>query len=285
MQCTTSRELGWTNLPDTDVCEHPPDRLASGHVFLNALSDMPECDRRHGMASLDSMEERAERCYVYCAQRSCGAAKAFLRDRADEVAEKCASVTYLRNGALSMREIDLADGEACHARIVAHNRISDEPCLTCEGGAVRARLSVDGEEAKATFDGTDDTVPDWFHRADVWSRLPPQFSRDPRYRNRPKPHDPSGDLALSLRLDGLPYDEDALLAFWAARDDGRVREAHDAYGDFTNSGIVQCRKGTCDFTLDRPGQYTAEGRVFRPHVHVAPWRGDHWGAVGTVAFD
>ena len=273
MQCALAPELGLTDLP------------APGEVFVNALPDMPECDRRHGMASLDALEEPAARCYVYCAQRSCGAAKAFLHDRADEVAAKCAAVTYLRNGALSMPEIDLADGEACHARIVAHNPSAAEPCLTCEDGAVPARLAVDGAAAEATFVTTDDTVPDWFHRADVWSRLPPQFARDPRYRNRPKPHDPAGELALSLRVDGLPYADDALLAFWAARDDGRVREAHDAYGDFTNSGIVQCRAGQCDFTLDRPGRYTAEGRVFRPHVHVAPWRGDHWGAVGTVAFD
>ena len=87
-----------------------------------------------------------------------------------------------------------------------------------------------------------------------------------------------------MRLDttGTDLGEDALLAFWASKSSDRVREAHDAYDDFANGGIVQCDARTCEFTLDPPASYTTDGKVFRPHFHVSEWQGDRWGDIKTV---
>ena len=40
--------------------------------------------------------------------------------------------------------------------------------------------------------------------------------------------------------------------------------------------------------LRTPGAYTAEGKVFRPHVHFSEWKGDHWNPIVktvTASFD
>lgn len=285
MHCSTASSLGYDDLPpSTRVCERVPDHLEEGSVFLNALHDsMPECDRARKATTLDDLD-RASHCYVYCAQRSCHAAAHFLADREDEIRSKCEDVTYLRNGALAMREGELADGPACHSNIIAYNETKDEGCLNCDARtSSQVDVRVDGERREgATFLSTRSSPPDWFRRASIWSRLPPQFSRDPRYANAPQTHDPRGSSRVRLDTTGTGLSDDALLAFWASKPSDKVREAQDAYDDFANGGIVQCERKICDFTLDPPSSYTSEGKVFRPHFHVAEWKGDHWSGVSTV---
>lgn len=285
MQCTTAARLGFETLPsNTRVCERPPAHVEDGAVFLNALhTSMPECDRASRSATLEDLD-RASHCYVYCAQRSCGAAKDFMVERADDLAAKCDAVTYLRNGALGMNESELVDGGRCHANIVAHNSVQKTGCLNCDASSpVDVDLIINDEKRSgAQYLQARPSAPDWFKRASIWSRHPPQFSRDPRYANPPQTHDPRGSARMRLDTTGTGIRENATLAFWASKPDTHVREAHDAYDDFTNSGIVQCERHTCEFTVDTPGAYTADGTVFRPHIHVSEWRGDHWGDVATV---
>ena len=288
MQCARPEELGYDFDPrvadKVNVCERPPERLGEADVFINALPSMSECDRHHAMASLET-PERADNCYVYCAQRSCHAAVNYMNEHAEELADKCAAVTYLRNGALGMPAIDLVGGDACHAKVISHNKESDATCLTCEGGTQKVGLTINGiEDTSAVYSVTDDDPPDWFARSNVWSNVPPQFS-DARYHNPPVPHHPAGSLKLRLDTSTLPLDKDAVLAYWASEDDGRVREAHAAYGNFANSGIVQCRKNVCEFSLNPPGRYTADGQVFRPHLHFSEWKGDRWSSTTkTIQF-
>ena len=293
MQCTTAARLAGdahaARLPSaTRVCERAPERVGANAVFLNALHDaMPECDRTAHSATLADLagargDDAAPHCYVYCAQRSCGAAADFVTSHAEELQRGCSAVTYLRNGALGMRESELVDGAACHARVVEHNPVQETGGLNCGDAAVDVALAVDGRaRAGAQYLRGRPTAPEWFKRASIWSRHPPQFSRDPRYANPPRAHDPRGAARVRLDTTGTGIAEDATLAFWASHP-GEVKEAHAAYGDFTNSGIVRCERRTCDFTVDPPGAYTAAGKSFRPHVHVAEWKGDHWGDVGTV---
>jgi hypothetical protein len=288
MQCATAAALGYDDLPSaTRVCERGPDRLAPGAVFLNTLHEsLPECDRATHAATLDDIDATApaSHCYVYCAQRSCHAAVGFLAEHEDALRAKCADVTYLRNGALAMREGELADGATCHAKVVAHNDVQEQGCLNCDARTTSdVDVHVDGARHEgATFLGTRSAPPDWFRRASIWSRLPPQFSRDPRYAHTPQTHDPRGAQHVRLDVTGTGIGDDALLAFWASKPADRTREAREAYGDFANGGIVQCNRKVCEFTLDPPAPYTAEGKVFRPHFHVAEWKGDHWSGVSTV---
>lgn len=285
MQCSTAGKLGIEGLPPrTRVCERPPSHVGDADVFLNALHGaLPECDHASHAATLEGLE-RASHCYVYCAQRSCDAAKDYLVSRADELEAKCDATTYLHNGALGMHESELVDGAGCHANIVEHNAVQDTGCLNCDARTtVDVALALDGQErVGAQFLPTRPSAPEWFKRASIWSRLPPQFSRDARYANPPQAHDPRGSTTVRLDTTGTGIAEDATLAYWASKPDERVREAHDAYDDFTNSGIVACERRTCGFTVDAPGAYTADGKVFRPHIHVAEWKGDHWGDAATV---
>lgn len=285
MQCSSATRLGIHSLPSgTRVCERAPTHVNVGDVFINALhADMPECDRASHSATLRDLKH-APHCYVYCAQRSCGAAKEFMIENADEIEAKCDEVTYLHNGALGMHQSELKDGATCHANVVAHNTVQEVGCLNCDGrSTVDVGLTVNGEErAGAQYLAARPSAPEWFKRSSIWSRHPPQFSCDARYANPPQTHDPSGSERVRLDTTGTGIQEDAKLAFWASKPDERVREAHAAYGDFSNSGITQCNRHTCEFTVDAPGAYTADGTVFRPHIHVSEWKGDHWGSVATV---
>ena len=150
MQCTTAARAGVSALPPaTRVCERAPERVDANAVFLNALHDaMPECDRAAHAATLSDLAARdgaqAPHCYVYCAQRSCGAAVDFMTSHADELQRGCSGVTYLHNGALGMRESELVDGATCHARVAAHNPVQETGCLNCGDAAVDVALAVDG---------------------------------------------------------------------------------------------------------------------------------------------
>lgn len=291
MRCATARDLGYDDLPaETRVCEDPPTD-ETGVAYVNVLSEsMPACDRRTSMAaSLDDVPP-GHHCHVYCAQRSCHAATRYLREHADEVAARCeGGLTYLRNGALSMARDDLVDGAACHAQILSHNADADEPCLTCADTEDTARpiaVDVDGaRDPTARFQRTDGVAPDWYKRSDIWGELPSHFACEPEYRNPPRARDAQGAMRLTMDVSTTGLPADALLAYWAAAPGTGVREAHAAYGDFSNRGIVRCRDHVCRFTLDPPGRYTAEGKNFRPHLHFTEWRGDRWDSVTkTVEF-
>jgi hypothetical protein len=222
----------------------------------------------------------ADLCYVYCAQRSCGKAKAFMAENADALREQCGTVAYLHGGALEMDPADLVGGEACHDGIVEHNQGKGvrPGCLTCTGSEVaRVPMRFGGEDVEATLFETDE-VPEWYRRTGVVGALPNHFACDARYKDRPTPHGPSGADAARVTIDisqtSLP--PDALLAYWAAQPSERVVTAERAYGDFLNSGIVQCRESLCDFALRRPGRYTADGEVFKAHVHLTEWQRGRW---------
>ena len=64
-----------------------------------------------------------------------------------------------------------------------------------------------------------------------------------------------------------------------------VVEAGQAYRDFSESGIVRCQDGRCPLRVNYPGRYPAEGKVYRPHIHFAVWKGNEWDTVArTVEF-
>ena len=263
------------------VCEQASAARPDG-VFLNALAEsMPECDRNERMTTLEHLEDAASPpdCYVYCAQRSCGAAATFMRAHADELSRKCASVSYLHGGALEMERADLVDGEACHRNVVAHNLSEglQDGCLTCEAGdRVPLRATIDDVPVDATYLQTRGEIPDWYRRSGIVGALPTQFSCDPRYRSVPVPHHHEGSSRVKVNLSSTPISPNATVAYWAADASDEVLPAERAYGAFKNSGIVQCEKAVCEFRLDRPGRYTSEGKVFKSHLHLTEWMGDRW---------
>lgn len=287
-RCARPEDLGYDDIvlaSKTWVCEDTPSTFDPKHeVVLNALhSSMPQCDLVDEPAFVTSVPDgrrRFSNCNVYCAQRSCHAAVGFMNDHAEALDQGCEAITYLRNGALSMAEEKLSDGAKCHASVIQHNEAADGTCLTCTKRQETAiETYVDGSrDYGARYNVTDGVVPDWYHRSDISTLLPPQFTCDARYKNTPTPHAPEGARQrVAITLDRSRPAE-ATLAYWAAdaHPEGEVQEPHVAYGSFDNSGIVQCSERRCEFELRPPGRYTAEGRVFRPHVHFSEWKGDHW---------
>ena len=265
------------------TCEKVPS-FDSNAVFINALSEeMPECDRKANARQLNSLstEDPLPTCYVYCAQRSCGAAKQFMMKHEFELSSKCESVLYLHGGALEMQPDELVDGTKCHANIIASNMKKgvQDGCLNCAADEkIALSMTMNDIPVNATLMSTHDTIPDWFLRSGIVSTLPTPFSCDDRYRNAPTDHGPEGGGNTRVRLDISNTDlpKDATLAYWAAHSRDKVVIAKDAYGDFTNSGIVHCKDNVCDFGVDYPGMYTAEGKVFKHHIHFTEWLGTHW---------
>lgn len=258
-------------------------KIGPKEVWINALEDaMPECTRREGASRLQNLDAANPRsvCYVYCAQRSCGAATEFLSKHSDELKRKCASVAYVPGGALEMDSAVLVDGDACHANIVAHNMKEglQDGCLTCQGDQkVPIPVRLNNKAVKATYMPTSATVPDWYHRSGIVGSLPTQFSCDPKYRGQnPTPHQHGGSSSVLLDISKTGLPSDTLLAYWAAQSSTDIVVAEKAYGSFNNSGIVQCQHHKCAFSMNTPGQYTAEGKVFKRHIHVTEWLGDRW---------
>lgn len=268
------------------VCEKAP-----RSVYLNTLSsNLPECDRKNDMSTLeDGMH--ADMCYVYCAQRSCNAAKTFLEEHQTELREKCSMITYLHNGAIEMAQEELVDGPVCHQKIVESNiqkKGVQSTCLTCDAGddGVFIKATRNGQAISANLVTTKGEVPDWYHRRGIIASLPTQFSCDERY-HPPRPHQPS-NASSKFQIDISPTDlpPNTTLAYWAAKDSQEVVDASAAYGDFENSGIVNCRDSICNLSLDTPGMYTTEGNVYRPHIHFTEWLGDRWNTTAkTIEFD
>ena len=266
------------------VCEDVPKS-----VYLNALADkLPECDRKTAMSTL-SDGKHADMCYVYCAQRSCGAAKAYMQNNHKELRHKCSMITYLHNGALSMDPNDLVDGNACHNKITQSNKKKGvkSTCLTCDENDKGSKLplKINGVVTPSQIVTTKGKVPDWYQRRGIVASLPTQFSCDKRY-NPPQPHQPERAAStFEIDISNTELPPDAILGYWASRKSNEIVEASRAYGNFDNSGIVQCRKSICEFKLDHPGMYTTEGKVYKPHVHFTEWKGDRWNMVAkTIEF-
>ena len=262
------------------VCERVPD-IDDGGVFLNALSEsMPECDRKEGAETLDSLKgfETLPKCYVYCAQRSCDAATKYMERHEDDLNTLCSSVSYLHGGALEMDRDRLVDGKVCHKKIVDHNMQDglQEGCLTCEDkDKVDIEMSIDQVPVKATYLRTSGEIPDWYRRSGIVGSLPTQFSCDDRYK-KPLPHDGGGSASVTVNIAPTGLPKDALIAYWAAEPSDEVRVAEEAYGTFKNSGIVQCQDFVCEFPIDVPGIYTSEGKVYKSHIHLTEWQVDRW---------
>lgn len=262
------------------VCENDKD-LDAG-VFLNVLAEgMPECDRKEHSVTLDELKEFEEppKCYVYCAQRTCTAAKKFMEEHSEELGKLCDTVSYLPGGALEMNPDDLVDGKACHAKIIEHNMKQgiQDGCLTCGDGEedqIKLEMTMDGDPVDATYYETKDVIPDWYKRAGIVGTLPTQFSCDKRYKT-PVVHDNGGvQVEMNIEKTGLP--KNALIAYWGANPSTDVRVAPDAYDEFQNSGIAQCKEYQCKFKMNIPARYTADGKVYKKHLHVTDWDGFSW---------
>lgn len=283
-----------TCTPHQDTLPHYECGRADDVAFLNVLSEsMPECDRKDASSMMNWKEEDTKKdvCYVYCAQKTCHAAKNFMDAHGKELQQRCETVVYLPEGALGMDPSDLVDGKLCHANIAKHNLSKgvQAGCLTCdeaEGSdpnGTSVDVTVDDTPVEATYFETKRQVPEWFQRSGIVGFLPPPFSCDPRYKKTPIPHAPSSlSSTAKVRMDisktGLP--RDALLGYWAAdggnKDEGDILVAEKAYGSFENSGIVQCVDAMCEFDLVPPRRYTTEGKVFKSHFHFTEWLGDRW---------
>ena len=106
------------------------------------------------------------------------------------------------------------------------------------------------------------------------------WGRSPTARATPQPGPPwRTSRARGHSAHGHPRragpGPDSVLAYWAARPGADVPHAPEAYGDFGNSGIVRCHRGTCEFAIDLPSMYTADGRVYRP-PSPSDWREGRW---------
>ena len=273
------------DLPGADYKCEKMDALDPKGVFLNALADdMPECDRVLNMARLDEVQT-ATSCYVYCAQRSCGAAKTFLERNADALFEKCTTVSYLHGGALEMRKEDLVDGEMCHRNILDSNAAKGlhDGCVTCdEKEATVISMTINDQPVTATYVTTDSTPPDWYLRNGIVGSLPTQFSCDERYKYPLQMHDSQGRASVKLDISKTDLPSGATIAFWAAHSNSSAVMDADAYGSFDNSGIVKCENSICDFHMDVPGRYSSEGKVYKQHLHLTEWLGDHWNLVAKT---
>ena len=280
MSCTPTSEYVGANF----VCNADKNLDPNG-VFLNALSEsMPECDRKERAVSLDDLADHSAReerpnCYVYCAQRSCTAAQVYMQAHKADLETHCATVSYLHGGALEMDRSELADGDACHQKIIEHNMRDglQDGCLTCEkDDRVKLKMSIDGKPVDATYLRTSGEIPDWYRRSGIVGALPTQFSCDERYKSPLELHENAGSTTVEMDISGTDLKHDAVIAYWAARPSEDVYTAESAYGAFENSGIVQCKDSVCKFALDLPGRYTSEGRVFKRHIHLAEWQGEQW---------
>ena len=248
-------------------------------VYINALNGMGECDRKNSMSSLEGLSSFSSppKCYVYCAQRTCGAAESFMKKNSQALSEGCSSVYYVKGGALEMREEDLVDGKVCHSKIIDHNMKGGvkRGCLTCEEGeGVSIPLTVDGEEVEATYFETKEGVPDWYERNGIDGSLPPHFFNDERYVSPLEHGEGKNRIRMNVRRTGIK--KDAKLAYWASNPSDKVEVAENAYGNFENRGIVFCKGYDCDFDLNVPSRYTSEGKVFKKHIHVTDWNGKKW---------
>lgn len=271
------------------VCQQAPTKWTADDqiVFLNALSsDMPSCDRKENATTLENLEH-ADTCYVYCAQHSCGAAKKYMQEHRDELRQKCDNITYLTNGALSMNRDSLVDGKKCHDQIIEYNKKNtntDKACLTCiKDSQPIDNATYDNKHINVRYSFTDDSIPDWYIRNGIYSPLPPIFTCDKRFHPPVMHNEDRSILHVNLENKGLP--KDAILAYWAAKPNDEKVEAHRAYGDFSNSGIIQCDNYECDIPVAFPGIYTEHGETFNPHVHFTHWKGDRWDTVAkTIEF-
>ena len=110
------------------------------------------------------------------------------------------------------------------------------------------------------------------------------FSCDPRYKGDDlAPHAPSnGKDVLVIDVRGTDVAPDATIGYWASKPSEAVRTAERAYGDFSNRGIARCEAGVCRLPLSLPTPYTEDGKVWKPHVHFAEWKGDRWDLVART---
>lgn len=257
-----------------EVCEGVPS-LTPNSFYINALGDSsPECNTNEKSSTLQDLVERGEKadaCYLYCAQRSCDAAKEFAERESSSLSSVCDVVRYLPGGALEMKMEDLSDGSKCHAGIIEYNLSKGvkDGCLTCNEKRGEGVVYETGEEP-----------PPWFERAGMYGPLPKQFTCDERYLSEtPFPHYPSSfdsSLSVDLKASNLSDGGDKLVAYWAAEPSSAVVKAEDAYSSFSNSGIAYCKDSVCDFKFRSPGRYTSEGNVYKSHVHFTLWEGNKW---------
>ena len=158
----------------------------------------------------------------------------------------------------------------------------DETCPTCAEDTAPIALTVDGVTDKsATLTTTTAAIPDWYLKKGIYSSLPPHFTCNESYRPPLAPTTPpaesAGTTTLVFDLEGVA--DGTHVAWWATAEgasDGD--DAGDAYGDFSNRGIVRTVGSTVTLRILRPAAYTLDGKTYRPHVHFVTWNPDaeHW---------
>ena len=272
-----------------------PDR----DVFIHALAEtMPQCDRKRDLTTIGDLAplqpEEERNCYVYCAQRTCSAAEAFVEDGDNRktLSEGCKSVFVVEDGSLGMRADELTDGNACHKSILDYNRSrrlgtdegSPAHCVGCttERTAI-IPLTIDDVSSKGALVDSKDEIPSWFLSEGIYSALPPHISCSARgSAYKPLGKDPpvtetrcGSEIVMDTSGSSVPAN--ATIAYWAATpSDVGDREAASAYGDFSNSGIAKCDEHECKMRVSLPSSYAEEGVLYEPHLHFTVWNGDSW---------
>lgn len=268
--------------PFWTVQEHPPDKLGKNEVFFNALAkSAPECNRVDN--NKDGESGKLDKCYVYCAQRTCKAAEKFMRQHERGLREQCKEVVYLKGGALCMNKDKLIDGEKCHRDIAEYNKKQSgeetKPCYQCDADkGVDVGLVIDGVETQASLLENEKKPPAWYPCAGIakTQRLPLQFQRSKYEPRKPQTHDVKDGALYRLDISNTDIHPNAYLAVWASEPSKGVLPAHEAYGSFDNSGIAKCVENLCTFRLRKPSSYTANGKVYKPHIHLVDHDGKKW---------
>lgn len=276
-----------------EACDVVPNYQDGSVGFFNALSEnLPECNRIDHLKDVVDFEP-LDVCFVYCAQKSCDAAEKFMEKHASILREGCNTITYLHSGAVAMNPDELVAGEKCHQKIREHNEAqtvkeASNICLTCNSSqqGTPIPLTWNGEVlATAKMVSTKGTVPDWYVASGNYSTLPPQFTCNSKYGNPPKLHQGKGNNTIEIDISQTDLPPNSIIGYWAAKPSKDALPPKDAYADFSNSGIIQCRNNKCRLKLDTPGVYKVDRETFPSHMHFTEWTGRHWNPVGkTIQF-
>jgi hypothetical protein len=75
----------------------------------------------------------------------------------------------------------------------------------------------------------------------------------------------------------------AKVVYWAAKPNDKVVEVEEAYGDFSNSGVVMANNmGEATLTFSKGSEYVVpSGKQLKSHVHYREFK-DRYGMMGPV---
>jgi hypothetical protein len=158
---------------------------------------------------------------------------------------------------------------------VAH----EKACHTCTEGTHSIRIAIgDNKSFETDIFETSSIIPDWYKKEGIYSPLPPQFTCDDRYKNKPRVHMPENANNSDVYVDISNTDlaPDSMIAYWASKPNTSVQTASSSYDKFENSGIVKCKDSVCKIKLELPTSYSVDNEIHPPHIHMTDWQGDTW---------